>query len=68
LAKFANFESGGYGGFGSTPAPGTPAPSSGSPSGGLTPNTDFDSDSNNTIIRGSKMNGQDQWDSEAEPF
>jgi len=68
LAKFANFESGGYGGFGSTPAPGTPAPSPGSPSGGLTPNTDFDSDSNNTIIRGSKMNGQDQWDSEAEPF
>jgi replicative DNA helicase len=68
LAKFTNFESGGYGGFGAAPVAGGPSgPTGGSPGGGMTPNTDFDADSN-TIIRGSKMNGQDQWDADGMPF
>jgi hypothetical protein len=68
LAKFTNFESGGYGGFGAAPVAGSPAgPVTGSPGGGMMPNTDFDADSN-TIIRGSKMNGQDQWDADGMPF
>ena len=69
LAKFTNFESGGYGGFGAAPVAGGPTgPTGGSPGGGMTPNTDFDADSN-TNIRGSKMNnGQDQWDADGMPY